>query len=91
MSDDKLEQGENAQHELEQGHSDPTYGLPQILTVDETAIFLRMNVKTVYAAVSAGEMPGRKVRQSTIILRDALLQWLRTQDRVRPRRGRSRR
>jgi excisionase family DNA binding protein len=69
---------------------DSTYGLPPLLTVEEVAHFLRMNVKTVYAAVSAGEMPGRKVRQRTVILRDALLQWLRTQERVRPRRKRGR-
>jgi len=57
---------------------DPTYGLPPVLTVEDAAAFLRMNSKTVYAAVAAGEMPGRKVRKRTVILRDALLDWLRT-------------
>ncbi len=68
-----------------------TYGLPPILNAEEAAAFLGLNVKTVYKGVVAGEMPGRKVRHRTIILRDALLDWLRTQERVRPRRGRSRR
>ena len=69
---------------------DSTYGLPQILTVEEAAAFLRLNVKTVHAAITAGEMPGRKVRRRTVILRDALLEWLRSKPRVTARRKRSR-
>ena len=57
---------------------DLTYGLPPILSAEEAAAFLRLSVKTVYAAISSGEMPGRKVRKRTVILRDALLEWLRT-------------
>lgn len=91
MSDETLEQEGAQEDSNEASQDDPTYGLPPVLTADEAAAFLRMNAKTVYAAVAAGEMPGRKVRQRTVILRDALLQWLNTQERVRPRRRRSRR
>ncbi|MBI5478136.1 MAG: helix-turn-helix domain-containing protein [Deltaproteobacteria bacterium] len=66
--------------------SDPTYGLPAVLTVEETAAFLRLNPKTVHAAITAGELPGRKVGRRTLVLRDALLHWLKLEERVRSRR-----
>ena len=54
--------------------------LPPILTVDELADFLRLNRKTVYEAVSRGEIPGvRRIGHTFRISRDAVLQWLRTQ------------
>jgi excisionase family DNA binding protein len=54
--------------------------LPPILTVDELAAFLRLNRKTVYEAVSKGEIPGvRRIGHTFRISRDAVLQWLRTQ------------
>ena len=67
----------------------PTYGLSPILTAAEAATFLRVNVKTVHAAIRAGELPGRKVRHRTVILRDALLDYLRSNERVLPSRRRS--
>jgi excisionase family DNA binding protein len=70
---------------------DGAYGLPPILNAEQAAGFLGVNVKTLYKAVANGEMPGRKIGNRTVILRDALLDWLRTQERVRTRRGRSRR
>lgn len=66
--------------------SDPTCGLPAVLTVEETAAFLRLNPKTVHAAIAAGELPGRKVGRRTLVLRDALLHWLKLEERVLPRR-----
>jgi excisionase family DNA binding protein len=61
--------------------------LPPILTVDELAAFLRLNRKTVYEAVSKGEIPGvRRIGHTFRISRDAVLQWLRTQGGVGARR-----
>ena len=61
--------------------------LPPILTVDELAAFLRLNRKTVYEAVSRGEIPGvRRIGHTFRISRDSVLQWLRTQGAGAPRR-----
>jgi len=55
----------------------PTTTLPSVLTVDEAARFLRLNRKTLYDAVRAGELPGVvRVGRSIRIGRDALLGWL---------------
>jgi excisionase family DNA binding protein len=66
-----------------------TYGLPAVLTVAEAAAFLRLNIKTVYAAISTGELPGRKVCGRTVVLRDAMLEWLRSKAHVSSRDRRS--
>ena len=51
--------------------------LPAVLTVDEAARFLRINRKTLYEAVRAGEVPGVvRVGRSIRIGRDALLRWM---------------
>lgn len=51
----------------------------QILTVDELAELLRLERKTVYAAIMRGDIPGvRRVGRSIRISRDAVLDWLRT-------------
>jgi excisionase family DNA binding protein len=48
-----------------------------ILTVDELAALLRLNRKTVYEALSRGEIPGaRRVGSSYRILRAAVIEWL---------------
>lgn len=45
--------------------------------MDEAARFLRLNRKTLYDAVRAGELPGVvRVGRSIRIGRDALLGWL---------------
>jgi excisionase family DNA binding protein len=52
-------------------------GLPPILTVDELAGLLRVNRKTAYAAISAGEIPGaRRIGGSIRVHRDTVLDWL---------------
>jgi excisionase family DNA binding protein len=64
---------------------------PPVLTVDELATLLRVNRKTVYEALSRGEIPGaRRIGASYRILRGAVLEWLSSgQDRVaRSRRNR---
>lgn len=55
----------------------PATTLPPVLTVDEAARFLRLNRKTLYDAVRAGDLPGVvRVGRSIRIGRDALLGWL---------------
>ena len=55
----------------------PATTLPPVLTVDEAARFLRLNRKTLYDAVRAGELPGVvRVGRFIRIGRDALLGWL---------------
>lgn len=63
--------------------------LPPILTVDELAELLRVNRKTAYAAIKAGEIPGvRHIGGVIRAHRDTVLAWLAEgQARVsRPRR-----
>lgn len=56
---------------------DPTYGLPPILTVEEAARFLRVNAKTVYAAIEQRQIPAKKISDNRIVIvRDRLLRWL---------------
>ncbi len=51
--------------------------LPPVLTVDEAARLLRVNRKTLYEAIRAGEVPGVvRVGRSIRIGRDALLRWM---------------
>ena len=48
-----------------------------VLTVDELAALLRVNRKTVYDALSRGEIPGaRRVGSTYRILRAAVIGWL---------------
>jgi len=66
-----------------------TYGLPVVLTVEEAAEFLRLNVKTLYAAIDMGTVPARKFGKRIVILRDALLDWMRSKARGSSRNRRS--
>ena len=61
------------------------HDLHPVMTVEETATFLRLNVKTVYAAIAAKELPGRKIGGRTVVYRDALLRFLQGQERVLPK------
>ncbi len=50
--------------------------LPEFLTMEELAALLRVNKKTVYAAVKKDEIPGvRKVGGVLRASRDAVLAW----------------
>ena len=64
--------------------TDSTYGLPPVLCVEEAARFLSVNIKTVRDAISAGDFPARRVGRRVVILRDALLHWLWSDNRVLP-------
>lgn len=67
------------QHRLESGAID----LPEIMTVDELATYLRLNKKTVYEALRNGEIPGvRRIRGTYRIDRSSVLRWLREPSRV---------
>jgi excisionase family DNA binding protein len=56
---------------------DGSPALPPVLTVDEAARLLRVNRKTLYDAVRAGEVPGVvRVGRSIRIGREALLRWM---------------
>jgi excisionase family DNA binding protein len=57
---------------------------PSVLTVDELAALLRVERKTVYAAIGRGEIPGvRRVGALLRVSRDRMLDWLaQGQDRV---------
>lgn len=54
----------------------PNYDLPVVMTVEETAKFLRMNRKTIYDAISANQIPHLKIGRRLVVLRDALLSSL---------------
>jgi excisionase family DNA binding protein len=72
-------------------NDDETYGLEPVLTVDEAARFLRVNTKTLYESIRAGDVPAKRVGRRVLILRDALLDWLKSDGSVLPsRRGATR-
>ncbi len=59
--------------------------LPEILTVEEVAEWLRVNRKTVYEAASRDEIPCRKIGRILRFSREAVVQWLTGQGRVSTR------
>jgi excisionase family DNA binding protein len=53
-------------------------GPPSVLTVDEVAMLLRVNRKTVYELVTRGEIPGaQRLGRALRFSRDAVMEWLR--------------
>ena len=50
--------------------------MPESLTVDEAAEFLRLNRKTVYEAIRRKEIPHRKIGRSIRLSRQVLVDWL---------------
>jgi len=59
------------------GHGQTSIGTPpSVLTVDELAALLRVNRKTVYVALSRGDIPGaRRIGGTYRILREAVIVW----------------
>ena len=51
-------------------------GLPQILTVAETAQYLRLSAATVYRLAQAGEIPAVRVGRLWRFQRELLDEWL---------------
>jgi excisionase family DNA binding protein len=63
--------------------------LAPVLTVDEVAALLRVERKTVYAAIQRTEIPGvRRIGSVIRISRDAVLDWLAKGQGLAARRGR---
>ena len=54
--------------------------MPQFLTVEEVAEFLRVSPRSVYDWVYKGTIPHRKAGRRTLFLLDEILQWTSTQD-----------
>ena len=54
--------------------------LPRVLTLEETAEYLRLPTDTVEKQASHGQIPGRRIENRWRFLRDALDDWLRAQD-----------
>lgn len=51
--------------------------MPELLTPDELAALLRMNVWTVYEHLKAGIIPGaKKIGGSWRIHRDTVIEWI---------------
>jgi excisionase family DNA binding protein len=75
----------------QRGEEEEAEPQPSVMNVEELAALLRVNRKTVYEALSRGEIPGaRRLGATYRILRGAVLDWLASgQDRVaRSRRNR---
>jgi excisionase family DNA binding protein len=78
-------------HTREEREENETEPQPSVMNVEELAALLRVNRKTVYEALSRGEIPGAiRLGATYRILRHAVLQWLASgQDRAaRSRRNR---
>jgi excisionase family DNA binding protein len=57
--------------------AEATAHLSDVLTVEEVAKLLRVERKTVYAAIARGEIPGvRRVGSLLRVSRDRVLAWL---------------
>ena len=64
---------------------DGRYGLPPVLTAEDAAQFLRVNVKTIYEAIQRNGLPAKRLgKRRLVILRDALLNWLASQGPAAP-------
>jgi excisionase family DNA binding protein len=54
--------------------------LPNVLTLEETADYLRLPKETVERQASRGRILGRRIEETWRFLRDAIDDWLRQQD-----------
>ncbi len=50
--------------------------MPEVMTADEVAAFLRLDRKTIYGAAAAGKIPSRRVGRRLLFSRRALEAWL---------------
>jgi excisionase family DNA binding protein len=57
-----------------------TLTLPNVLTLEETADYLRLPKETVERQARRGQIPGRRIEDTWRFLRDAIDDWLRSQD-----------
>jgi excisionase family DNA binding protein len=56
---------------------------PDVLTVEQLAVLLQVDEKTVRSLASDGDLPGRKVGRHWRFSRQAVLEWLATPERKR--------
>lgn len=54
--------------------------LPDVLSLEEAAVYLRLSKATVRQLAAAGKIPGRKVNRQWRFLRVVLEEWLRSRD-----------
>jgi len=60
-----------------EGENKDEASTPEVMTVEEVAALLRVNRKTVYAAIKANTIPGtRKIGTVIRVSRDAVLRWM---------------
>ncbi len=52
----------------------------QVLTIEEVAVYLRLPEEVVLQEAAHGHLPGRKIADTWRFLKDAIDDWLRTQD-----------
>lgn len=57
-----------------------TTTLPDVLTLEETASYLRVPAETVERVATRGQLPGRRIEDSWRFLREAIDEWLRSND-----------
>ena len=54
--------------------------LPDVLTLEETASYLRVPTETIERVATIGQLPGRRIDDSWRFLREAIDEWLRSND-----------
>ena len=54
--------------------------LPEVMTLQEVAAYLRLPEATIERHASQGQLPGRRIEETWRFLKAALDEWLRTQD-----------
>lgn len=57
-----------------------TTSLPDVLTLEEAASYLRVPAEAVERVATKGQLPGRRIEDSWRFLRDAIDEWLRNSD-----------
>lgn len=56
----------------------PSAALPEVFTLEEAAVYLRVSQDDVLEAIQHQRLPGRQVRQQWRFLKAAIQDWLRT-------------
>ena len=54
--------------------------VPEVMTLEETATYLRLSEETIARQASRGQLPGRQIEETWRFLKAALDDWLRAQD-----------
>mgnify|MGYP001316354504 CR=1 FL=1 len=53
---------------------------PEVLTLEEVASYLRLPPETIERQATQGRIPGRQIEDTWRFLKDAINDWLRSQD-----------